>query len=547
MKREFWELKLSVLDKRINSFLQGYRQNIAVLGDDPEELSYVLENYLGQKKKNDFVYIHASTMYAGKKDFFKAVVFSLLSEYTHRVETLDNLIHIASPFLATTTEFIKDRLKKEEPPFLDALEVINKFVNESGAKCVLLLEEFLELTNFYGDCYQDFSKFIILQRNCMIILTASNSKVADRVLSGELNLLFGNFEKVFLHESSSLDNFLYLKGLLEPCVPSPLFLSFFVNIIGANAAYYDVFAGPIKNLYQPEQEDISLVKILEETLLVRETYFFQKFIKEIYLLRANCRDFTSTITLLFRLSEGYLRKQDLKSLGGYAAGELANKLQKLVDLNHIENLGNIYKMKNSLFSFWLSHVFSLYFAPPVFDPRQRRSLFRRKLMETLAIFKEEFLQDKLTKVLQLFSSFRNDMLRLGRDRYRLPSIEKTKIISYPQRDFHLLIGEGNEIVFVGIKENRAEDNDILDFIEKGTNIKGRKVRKIFICLDVVSPAARLIAKNNKLAIWDVNEFNRLLNIYNKPVLSAGSGGIRRNAVDGTDRKVDLSFADGYGA
>ena len=108
---------------------------------------------------------------------------------------------------------------------------------------------------------------------------------------------------------------------------------------------------------------------------------------------------------------------------------------------------------------------------------------------------------------------------MGKNKYRLPTIEKTKIISYPDNGFHLLVGEGKEMVFAGIKEKDVNDNDIFEFIEKGSNIKGKKVRKIFISLDTLSPTARLIAKNNKLTIWDVNEVNRLLTVYNKPIVS----------------------------
>jgi hypothetical protein len=147
------------------------------------------------------------------------------------------------------------------------------------------------------------------------------------------------------------------------------------------------------------------------------------------------------------------------------------------------------------------------------------ALYRKKMEEEIALFREEFYKDKIKKILQLFSSFKNDILRLGRDRYRLPSIEKLKIISYPQRDLHLIVGEGKEIVFAGIKEKNVEDSDIYDFIEKGTNVRGKGVKKIFISLDTVSHAARLIAKNNRVIIWDIGDVNRLLGIYNKPFVA----------------------------
>ncbi|NQT28159.1 MAG: hypothetical protein HQ570_01015, partial [Candidatus Omnitrophica bacterium] len=449
-------LKLSALDKRVKAFTLGYRQNIALLGEDTEEISYLLSNYLQRNKSDDLTYLYASSAYAGKKEFFKAIAFSLLSDYTRKTESLDNLINCASPVLIATTNFIKDCLKKDNLSFLDVLETINKFINESNRSCVLIVEEFLNLATMFKDFYQDFSKFIIIQRNCMIVLTTSNSRDAEKVLSGELNLLFGNFEKVFLSENVSLANYFYFKSLLQPLSPSRLFLSFFVNMLGTNIIYYDLMARIIKENYQSESEDASIISILEKTLYSRETYHFQKFIKKIDLIKFYFKDSILTLKLLFALSHGYLRKAELVSLGIYNSKDLNSRLQKLLDLNYVENLGNIYKIRDSLFSFWLTSVFKLYFSPPVLNPQQKQALFKTGIDQKLTLFKEEFAKDKLKKVMQLFSSFKNDTLHLGKSRYQLPAIENAKVISYPTRDFHLLIGEGKEIVFAGIKEKNVE-------------------------------------------------------------------------------------------
>jgi hypothetical protein len=514
-----WTTKLLALDKRIKGFSRGYRQNIALLGNDSQETSYLLENYLQFNRSCEITYIHTSTAYLDKKEFFRSVAFSLLSDYTRKQDSLDNLINLAGAALNSTADFIKDCLEKKNLTFLDALEVINKFINESNRRCILIIEEFLGLEELFKNFYQDFSKFIILQRNCMLVLTSSRSKAAQKILSSELNLLFSNFERVSLNENSFLNNFIYLKNKLYPISTSPFFLSFFINVIGTNITYYDLIAPVLKRAYRPDNEEGAMIDTMEEIFYSKETYFFQKFIREIELIKFNCKDFSNILKLLFALSDGYLRKNELTSLGIYASKELGGRLQKLTDLNCIENLGNIYKIKDSLFAFWLKSVFKLYTSPPTFDPGQRKSLCRKKIEEEVLLFKEEFFKDKLKKVLQLFSSFKNDTLWVGKDKYRLPAVEKTKIISYPQRDFHLLVGEGKEIIFAGIKEGNTQENDIFEFIEKGTNIKGKRVRKIFISLDDLPPTARLIAKNNKLIVWDVNDVNRLLGIYNKSLVA----------------------------
>lgn len=516
--------KLALLDKRIKSFSSGYRQNIALLGSDEEEISYILENYLQSNKQKEVIYIHSTTSYVDQREFFKTTVFSLLSEYFNTEDTLDNLINRANLTLCITAGFIKDTLKKQAYTFLDVLETINKFINETNKQCIFIIEEFPRLRELFPNCFKDFSRFIILQRNCMVVLTNSHPKEAEKILSSELNLLFGNFEKIYLNDNAFFENYVYLKSLLSPQNPSPLFISFFINIIGNNTLYYDLIAEFIKDNYILDDEETTIISSLEKTLYAKESYFFQKFSKKIDLLKGHFRDYQEVIKIIMSISEGYLRRKELNSLHIYNSQELKIKLLKLSSLNYVANYGDVYNLVDSLFSFWLSHTFKLYLSPCILSSSKRVFLWRKKISENFNLFKEDFLKDKIKKVLELFASFKDDTLKVGKNRYKLPTIEKTKIISYPEKGLHLLIGEGKEVIFVGIKERETEDSDIFEFVEKGSNIKGKGVHKIFISLDRVNPAAKLAAKNHKLIIWDVNEVNHLMQVYNKPIFSLENEG-----------------------
>ena len=515
-----WKTKLSILDKRIKAFIKGYRQNIAIFGDDKEELSYLLENYLRSNTPEGISCIHATTSYTNQKDFFKSVAISLLSKNNQSTDTLDNLINQNNSEMPSTVNFIKKTLKKKNIVFLDILELINKFLQEKQENCLFIIEEFLGLKKLFPDSFNEFSKFLILQRNCMVVLTSSSSKEAERIISSELNLLFGNFEKILLNETSFFDNYFYLKQSLEPLCPPPLFISFFVNILGNNILSYDLMIKTIRSNYQPDEKGI--VNILEKSLYSRESYFFQKFIKNIELIEKMFKDHTSVINILLSLSGGYLRKKELLSLNIAGAKDLSNKLSKLSELNYIINYGNVYKIKDPLFSLWLSQVFKIYFFPPLSNPVKRKELWKLNMAEEICIFKEDFLKDKVRKVLELISSFKDDSLKIGKNKYKLPLVNRTKILSYPQKDLHILIGEGKEIIFAGIKETNATDSDIFNFIDHGRGIKGKGVKKIFISLDRLTNTAKVVAKNHKLIVWDANEINHLMRVYNKSLISLDS-------------------------
>jgi hypothetical protein len=511
--------KLNVLDKRIHAFLQGYRQNIAMLGDE-DETTYLLDNYLNSKPAG-LIYLRINTVHTDRKSFTKGVILSLLSEYAGKNSSLDDLINITEPLLKYCNDAIKNILKKNgAPSFLETLEIINKFVNESGKRCVFIIEDFLELRKLFPNFHQDFSKFIILQNNCMIILTGPNSKESQKILHCDLNFLFGNFEKIVLEESNFIDSYLHLKNSLDSkYVYSPFFISFFVNILGSNSFYQKLMKPLIEKMYNCENPETTIISIIKEALFNKEAYFFQKFMKKINYIEDTFKDNQLVLRILLAISEGYIRQGELLSLGIYNRKNLCARLQKLSELNYIENLGNVYRIRDPFLSFWLSHVFKFLFMPPISDPLKRSVYFAECVKETISLFKEDFFKDKIRKVMELISSFKDDILKLGKDKYRLPTIDKSRLISYPEKKMHLLIGEGKEIIFAAIKEDGIEDNDVFDFIEKGSSIKGKNVRKILISLDTFTSTARLAAKNNRIIAWDLNEINGLFRVYNKPVIS----------------------------
>ncbi|MFA5270933.1 MAG: hypothetical protein WC412_01160 [Candidatus Omnitrophota bacterium] len=518
--KDSWKNKLHILDKRLNAFSQGYRQNLAILGDDNEEVAYLLDNYFKSNKLPDIIYIRTSAKHIDRKGFFKGIVFSILSEYIKKEETLDNLLKFNENLLPLSVEFAKDILKRSSlPSFLDVLEFVNKFINESSRKCVFIIENFLKLRNLFPNFHQDFSKFIILQNNCMLILSDINSRDCEKALYSDLNFLFGNFEKICVDENNFLNSYVSFRNSFSDSTSSPFLISFFANILGSNAIYHDLFKQVLFKHFSADNEEGSIIRVLEETIYVKETYFFQRFMKKVNSIEDNFRNPAALIRILISISEGYIREGELASLRAFDAKSLRAKLQKLCELNYVENLGAIYKIKDPLFSFWLSHVFKFMFTVPIFDSERCGVLFRKKAQETISLFKEDFYKEKIKRVLELFGSFKNDVLWFGKDRYKLPLIEKSRLVSYPQTRMHFLIGEGREIVFVGIKEGHAEDTDMFDFIEKGSAIKGKNVKKIFISLDLFSSSAKLIAKDNKFIAWDINEVNNLCRAYNKPIVS----------------------------
>lgn len=519
MPEEFLTEKLSVLDKRIKSFSEGYRQNVAILGDDDEEISYLLDIYLSSHKFQTILYISTQARFVSQKEFFKNVASSLLHNYASS-DSFDGLLNAVGPSLPLTVEFIINTIKKPAPPsLLEVLELINKFIHETSRKCVFIIENFLKLKALFPNLSGDFSKFIILQRDCLIVLTGLHTAESEKLLSSELNFLFGNFEKLLLNEGNLSDYHNYLKDLLKPYTPSAFFISFFVNILGFNTLYYDLIKDAIVSNYQKDAEELSIVEALKSALCKCQSYFYQKFMKNIERIEYYFKNYSAVFKILLAISDGYNRRREILSLNILEKCKVNFILKELVDLNCLESLGNLYTIKDPLFAFWLSSSFRLGLVAPLAADTERMGAYEKRIEGTIALFKEDFIKDKVKRILELISSFKDDIFKFGRTTYKLPFVEKVKLLSYPQKRLHYVVCEGKEIVFVGIKEGDVCDADIFEFLEQMSSTKGKGIRKIFIALDRFSTTAKLAAKNSRLIAWDINELNQLLRVYNKPVIS----------------------------
>jgi len=518
-------VKLSVLDKRLQAFLLGYRQNIALIGDDPQEISWLLEKQLPQVSAPGINLIHLNADCLSAKAFIQQAAYAVLTAQTNSPRAdIDEAIN-AAVGLDSTIKTIKDALRKDTPEFDDFLKILTASTSENKGPYLLVIEEFTKLAELFRASLREFAKFIMLERTCMVILTSCESQTAETTLNNELNLLFGNFEMINCANMSLADKYLYLKNLLHPVQGSPFLLSFLVNLLGSNSLYYDIIAHDIKNAagIGPCDEEGILTRALTIAAYERRSYIFQRFYDRSERLKNLPKDRQLSIRLLAAASDGYLRKNELVSLGICDMRALDARLARLTIEGILENHGCIYQIKDPFYSFWLAHVYRFYALQPVCDPSRRLALWESRLKREMSRLKEEFAKDKTLRIIELISSFKDDTLAIGKNRLRLPQVERTRLESCPEKGFSFLIGEGKEIIFAGVKESPTDDSDVAAFIERGNCLKSKGVRKFFISLDKISHGAGLMAKNNRLAVWDIEQVNRILRLYNKPIMYETAG------------------------
>jgi len=512
MANDLNSIKLAMFDKRIDSFVNGYRQNVALFAHDEEEIAHLLDDYLAGKTIPATKTARACAAHTDRKMFFKNIIYSLLCDST--VAGLDAMINKAEASLPKTTGFIKQTLQKTSIDFLDLAETVNLFITESGLRCLLVIEQFHNMHELFPCCFEDFSKFIILQRQCMVVLTTASEKESDKIISTELNLLFGNFEKIDINGGSFTENYRYIKNNFALTDPSNFIVSFLEDILDSNSLYYAKVLGNFVDAAQKTDEEL-LFENITETLYRKQTYLHQKFLRNITRITETHKIPQTTIRILIAISSGYMRKSEVASLNICDNRNLETRLAKLCEQSLIVNNGTIYKLRDRLFGFWLANVFKYY--REITDSRVRFGIYAENLQNAITVYKSALKQCGVAVMLDLLGSFKDDTISLGKDNYRLCTMARTKLVA-DDNEMKIVVGEGKEILFIGIKEKNAQDSDIFSFAEKSNRIKGKGIKKIFVSFGNMPETVRLAAKNHKLISWDINDVNQLLKIYNKPVM-----------------------------
>lgn len=508
--------KLALLDKRMQSFISGYRQNIAIFADDEDELSSLLENYFTSPVHESVPIVHVSTKHTDAKGFFKMEAISILSTRYPSPAHLDTLIDKTSGLLTKTTSMIKKNLAADNVAFAAVLETINCFITENKTPCILIINEFHDLKRIFGQCFEAFANFIIMQRNCMVILASSRRTESQRILSADLNLLFGNFETIYCGDNVSTGRRMDAQALPDDTPDTDFIASFIFNITDNNALYYNHLFDFVKaNAFLRACDDV-IVTALENTIYNPQTYLYQKFIAQIRRIEDTHKQAHSILQTLSLLSKGYMRKSELAQLCSAEAKIVDARLSKLSQDELIVNYGNLYKIKDRLFSFWLANVFS--FHAGYTNGIRRKMLWQEHIRHEISLFKAAATTSKIERICRLTKLFQDDHCTIGSESYKLPAMQRTTLTSYPKEQLHLIVGEGKEIIVMGIKDDNAKDSDVFSFAQKGNNIRGKGVRKFFVSLGAMPDAARLAAKNHKFSSWNVNEINQVMKLYNQPLL-----------------------------
>ncbi len=525
------------LYKRVLDFAQGYRQNVAVIGEELMGKTTLLKDLLRQMNDPDVIPIYVEVVPYEFALFVKRVCDSLLYHYLRHSqlissrENLDLMVERARPRIPQSAQRIADILEglgreKEDSLLKDLFGALDFFLHESRKKCVLIIDEFHHLQKLNAkNIWEELSKKVMFQKGCHVILASSSRSEARAILTNELSLLFGNFETIELNMLTAAESAtLVTSRLAHLDVPAPI-THFFIHFTGGHPFYLKIIADELGFVCRAQgkgacdREDV--IEALERLMFYDWGLFNLKFATHLSLLTTG-RNRNELIYLLDAIATGKNRMKDLAGYLRRPKKEISQKINRLTELEMLTKNGSFYLIKDRLLSFWLRfvHAEKLYSLTP--DHREQAQHFRAHCAAEVERFMESSRQDVAHRVLDLFDRFENDEILWERKKVQLCAFKELRLVRLEESDACVgIFGKADDVQWLAaVKNGGIEERDVNALLKEAGKLGAKTVQKICIGFGPVERNAKLLAKEFRVLTWDIAHVNNLLDLFGQPRIIA---------------------------
>jgi len=512
-----------IIEKRIRDLKDGYRQNIAIIGDELVGKTSIVFNFL--KKFFDpriiIIYLEArpETLSSFARRFIGVLLYNFLNNSGDPLkEDLNFLIDRSSKYIPKTVEKIKSILselekRKRSNIFTDLMTLCEILNQETGKCCVIIFDEFHNLENIgVNNIYAEWSKLLLIQKNTMYIILSSLKFKAKTILSKNLSLLFGNFEILNIEPFDTLTSEQYLNQKLAKLDVNQGLKNFLVHFTGGHPFYLKVLAdGLIKS------NGDNLAEIIEEILFDSSGILNQRFSNYLkrFLDSNHSQDY---ISLLHLTASGHNKVKDIAHHMRKSKKELDLKISKLLELDAITRSADFLKINDRIFSFWIKFVYQERNHSLTFDAKNQKNIFRNNIELMIKEFLDNAQKPLVERMTEILKLFEDDTIQLERKKLRLSHFREIKPLEFNRGNLRQgLIGRSSDALWImAIKPDYLTEDDITEFAKECKKYRHKLQKKIIVTLRDVDANAKLRALEEKIWTWDINNVNQIFDLFSKP-------------------------------
>ena len=514
---------LDILEKRIRDLKDGYRQNIAIIGEEFVGKTSLVFNFFKKYCDNStvVVYLEArpeSLDYFARK-FIGVLLYNfLINSGLSLKEDLDFLIKKAAKYIPTTVEKIKSILgslekRKKNNIFTELLSLCESLHQETGKFCVVIFDEFQNLESMeLKNLYSEWAKLLMLQKNTMYIIISSLCFKTKAVLSKNLSLLFGNFEVITVEPLDIKTSEAYLDKKLIDLNLEKGKKDFIVNFTGGYPLYLELISEAILSSPASDLADILEKLVFEPSGILNQRFFG-------YLKRFQGLPYSQDyISILYLISDGHNKIKDMAHILRKSQKELTSRVNYLLESDAASRSGEFLKINDRIFSFWLKFVYQEKLHSLTFDAKNQRESFRLKIDRMIEDFMKDAKKPIRDRVSDLLRLFENEMIQIERKKIKLDNFREIKTIDFTGRNIREgLIGRSRESLWImAFKYEHLTEKDVIEFSKECKKYRSKIQKKIILAFQDIDVNARLRALEEKILTWDLSSLNQILDLFSKP-------------------------------
>jgi hypothetical protein len=526
IKDKFFDRKnyIQILEKRVSSLKDGYRQNIAIIGDEnvgkTSIISKFLANYYDPRIITVFLEVRPEPLEGFARRFIGALLYNfLLNSGLPLKEDLDYLVAKSCRYIPKTAErinFILSELSRRKKiniitELFNLPELINQ---ETGKFTVLFLDEFHNLEDIgVKNLYREWSKLLMVAKNTLYCLASSKMFKTRVILSKQLSLLFGNFEIITIEPFDIHTSGRYLDQHIPGLKLNPELKDFIINFTGGYPLYLELIADALSK----SDVAVNLADILEDLLFNTSGILNQRFsnyIKRFLDLGAS----NDYVSIFYLIASGRNRIKDIGHILHKQKKDLMVRINYLLELDAITRSGDFLKISDRLFAYWVRFVYQEKMRSLSFDAKNQKEKFRDSIQELIAEFAKQSTKPLANRVGELLQLFEDDLVQIERKKIRLHHFREIKPLVFGQRFLKDgLLGRSSDALWImAIKSEALTEQDITEFSKECKRYHHKSQRKIMVTLKEVEPNARLRALEEKVWTWDLSSLNQILDLFSKP-------------------------------
>lgn len=527
---------LDVLIHRVNSLVEGYRQNIAIIGESSAEKTLLIKNLLSSDRiKKDatipiYLEVKIEPFEFCAKRFIKAALYQLLQSdpfLTASHDTILLLEDLKRSYPKTAQICMRVLQDIEKNRFDDAysfmMDIPASIYEESKKRCVIILAEFQNIANFpLKHPFGTLAKKIMLQKDTMYLLLSSKNTISQRILNEKLSLLFGNFEKIFLAPFDANMSRAFLRDIISAVALPQVYLDFIASFTGNKPFYMQILCDEIEKIVLSGKViSDNYAKIIESALtetMFKKTGVMNQYFSNLFYKVSNGKLSSKTVSILIALASGINKQLDMARSSRMQTRDASKILNRLIEMDVILRNGSLYRFKDRLFCFWVQSVYLKKILSFSLDETLEEEMLRKDVAKRLAMFLQEFEKGLSSRIVELFGLFKNDVIQLNGRKHKFISFDEVqKIDEGSSIDTNILATNGRLKWLCTIKREHVTENDIAEIVKKiKRKANGSRInRNILISLAGINENAYLMAKEAKFWVWDIESLNVLMELYGK--------------------------------